>query len=47
MAMAARKEDTRTRDALDAAIAKSKPELQRVLRSYGVLIYGSPGTTGA
>jgi mxaJ protein len=47
MAMAARKEDTRTRDALDAAIAKSKPELQRVLRSYGVLIYDGPGNTGA
>ncbi len=46
MAMAARKADTRTRDALDAAIAKSKPQLQSVLRSFGVLIYDGSGATG-
>jgi len=42
MAMAARKNDPRTRDALDGAIGKSKDELQRVLRSFGVLIYTGP-----
>jgi mxaJ protein len=46
MAMAARKGDTRTRDALDIAIAKNKPELQRILRSYGVLIYDGASATG-
>ena len=45
MAMATRKGDTRTRDALDAAIGKSKDELQRVLRSFGVLIYTGPSDT--
>ena len=35
MAMATRKDDPHTRDALDAAIGKSKGELQRVLRSTG------------
>ena len=42
MAMAARKTDTRTRDALDGAIGRNKDELQRVLRSFGVLIYTGP-----
>jgi mxaJ protein len=45
MAMATRKGDTRTRDAVDAAIGKSKNELQRVLRSFGVLIYTGPSDT--
>ncbi|MEA2718841.1 MAG: mxaJ protein [Candidatus Eremiobacteraeota bacterium] len=45
MAMAARKGDTRTRDALDGAIGQNKDELQRVLRSFGVLIYTGPSDT--
>jgi mxaJ protein len=39
MAMGARLGDTRTRDALDAAIAKYKPELTRILATYGVKLY--------
>ena len=45
MAMGARKGDTHTRDALDTAIGKNKDELQRVLRSFGVLIYTGPSDT--
>jgi mxaJ protein len=42
MAMAARRGDTRTRDALDAAIAKSKGQILGVLRAYGVRLYVPP-----
>ena len=39
MAMAARKGDTRTRDAIDAAIGKNKPAFTRILQAYGVRLY--------
>jgi mxaJ protein len=48
MAMAARRGDTRTRDALDGAIARSKDQILAVLRAYHVQLYRpSTNVTGA
>lgn len=46
MAMAARHGDTRTRDALDAAIGKNKAEFTRILESYGVRLYQPSSDVG-
>jgi mxaJ protein len=46
MAMAARHGDTRTRDALDAAIGKNKAAFTRILERYGVRLYQSPTDVG-
>ncbi|MBV8581137.1 MAG: quinoprotein dehydrogenase-associated putative ABC transporter substrate-binding protein [Candidatus Eremiobacteraeota bacterium] len=46
MAMGARHGDTKTRDALDGAIARNKGELTRILETYGVKLYQSPLDVG-
>jgi mxaJ protein len=46
MAMAARRGDTRTRDAIDAVIEKNKPIFTRILDAYGVKLYAPANVVG-
>jgi mxaJ protein len=46
MAMAARRGDTRTRDAIDAVIEKNKPVFTRILETYGVKHYAPSNVVG-